>query len=47
MYKRTVGGLLGYYAAKKLAKKKEQEKEQEKIKQYGEKINQETRDKNK
>jgi len=38
---------LGYYAAKKLAKKKEQEKEQEKIKQYGEKINQETRDKNK
>ena len=38
-----VGGLLGYYAAKKLAKKKEQEK----IKQYGEKINQETRDKNK
>ena len=42
-----VGGLLGYYAAKKLAKKKEQEKEQEKIKQYGEKINQETRDKNK
>ena len=42
-----VGGLLGYYAAKKLAKKKEQEKEQEKIKQYGEKINQETRNKNK
>ena len=42
-----VGGLLGYYAAKKLAKKKEQEKEQEKIKRYGEKINQETRDKNK
>ena len=42
-----VGGLLGYYAAKKLAKKKEQEKEQEKIKQYGEKINQKTRDKNK
>ena len=37
------GGLLGYYASKKLAKKKEQEK----IKQYGEKINQETRDKNK
>ena len=42
-----VGGLLGYYAAKKLAKKKEQEKEQEKIKQYGEKINEETRNKNK
>ena len=42
-----VGGLLGYYAAKKLAKKKEQEKEQEKIKQYGEKLNQKTRDKNK
>ena len=42
-----VGGLLGYYAAKKLAKKKEQEKEQEKIKQYGEKINQESRNKNK
>ena len=38
-----VGGLLGYYAAKKLAKKKEQEK----IKKYGEKINQETRDRNK
>ena len=42
-----VGGLLGYYVAKKLAKKKEHEKEKEKIKQYGEKINQETRDKNK
>ena len=42
-----VGGLLGYYAAKKLSKKKEQEKEQEKIKQYGEKINEETRNKNK
>ena len=42
-----VGGLLGYYAAKKLAKKKEQEKEQEKIKHYGEKINEETRNKNK
>ena len=42
-----VGGLLGYYAAKKLAKKKEEKKELQKIKAYGEKINQETRDKNK
>jgi L-serine deaminase len=40
-----VGGILGYYAAKKLAKKKEQKLEQEKIKEYGEKINQETRNK--
>ena len=42
-----VGGILGYFAAKKLAKKKEQQNEREKIKQYGEKINQETRSKNK
>tara|TARA_B100000214_G_scaffold353290_1_gene309191 strand:- start:307 stop:963 length:657 start_codon:yes stop_codon:yes gene_type:complete len=40
-----VGGILGYYAAKKLAKKNEQKLEQEKIKEYGEKINQETRNK--
>ena len=42
-----VGGILGYFAAKKLAKKKEQQIEREKIKKYGEKINQKTRSKNK
>ena len=42
-----VGGILGYFAAKKLAKKKEQQIEREKIRQYGEKINQKTRSKNK
>ena len=40
-----VGGILGYFAAKKLAKKKEEKLEHEKIKEYGEKINQETRNK--
>ena len=39
-----VGGILGYFAAKKLAKK-EEKLEHEKIKEYGEKINQETRNK--
>ena len=42
-----VGGLLGYYAAKKLAKKKEEKEELQKIKAYGERINQKNRDKNK
>ena len=42
-----VGGLLGYYAAKKLAKKKEEKEELQKIKAYGEKINQKNRDRNK
>jgi uncharacterized protein YcfJ len=42
-----VGGLLGYYVAKKLAKKKEEKKELQKIKAYGEKINQQNRDRNK
>ena len=42
-----VGGLLGYYAAKKLAKKKEQKEELQKIKAYGEKVNKINRDKNK
>lgn len=40
-----VGGILGYFAAKKIAKKKEEKLEHEKIKEYGEKINQETRNK--
>ena len=40
-----VGGILGYFAAKKLAKKKEEKLEHEKIKEYGEKINKETRNK--
>ena len=42
-----VGGLLGYYAAKKLAKKKEEKEELQKIKAYGERINQKNRDRNK
>ena len=42
-----VGGLLGYYAAKRLAKKKEEKEELQKIKAYGEKINKINRDKNK
>ena len=40
-----VGGILGYFAAKKIAKKKEEKLEHEKNKEYGEKINQETRNK--
>ena len=42
-----VGGLIGYFAAKKFAKNKKQKVEHEKIKEYGEKINNSTREKNK
>ena len=39
-----IGGLIGYFAAKKLAKNKNQKIEQEKIKKYGEQINNQTRE---
>ena len=39
-----IGGVIGYFAAKKLAKNKNQKIEQEKIKKYGEKINNQTRE---
>ena len=40
-----LGGVLGYWAAKKINKNKDQKKELEKIKAYGEKINKDTREK--
>jgi hypothetical protein len=40
-----VGGILGYFAAKKLAKKKEEKLKNDKIKEHEEKINQETKNK--
>ena len=42
-----VGALVGFLGVKALKKNKDEKTEQEKIKDYGEKINQETRDKNK
>ena len=39
-----IGGVIGYFAAKKLAKNKDQKIEQEKIKKYGEQINNQTRE---
>ena len=39
-----IGGVIGYFAAKKLAKNKSQKIEQEKIKKYGEQINNQTRE---
>ena len=39
-----IGGVIGYFAAKKLAKNKNQKNEQEKIKKYGEQINNQTRE---
>ena len=42
-----VGALVGFLGVKDFKKNKDEKTEQEKIKQYGEKINQETRDKNK
>ncbi len=39
-----IGGVIGYFAAKKLAKNKNQKIEQEKIKKYGEQINNQTRE---
>ena len=42
-----VGALVGFLGVKTFKKNKDEKTEQEKIKQYGEKINQETRDKNK
>ena len=42
-----VGALVGFLGVKAFKKNKNEKTEQEKIKQYGEKINQETRDKNK
>ena len=42
-----VGALVGFLGVKAFKKNKDEKTEQEKIKQYGEKINQETRDKNK
>ena len=42
-----VGALVGFLGVKAFKKNKDEKIEQEKIKQYGEKINQETRDKNK
>ena len=40
-----VGGILGYFAAKKLAKKKEEKLKNDKIKEHEEKINQEIKNK--
>jgi phage tail tape-measure protein len=40
-----IGGLLGYIAVKKINKKKEEKEEQKKIKEYGENINDQTRNK--
>jgi len=40
-----VGGVLGYFAEKKLAKKKEEKLKNDKIKEHEEKINQETKNK--
>lgn len=40
-----IGGLLGYIAVKKINKKKEEEEEHKKIKEYGENINDQTRNK--
>ena len=42
-----VGALVGFLGVKAFKKNKDEKTEQEKIKAYGEKINQETRDKNK
>ena len=42
-----VGAVVGFLGVKAFKKNKDEKTEQEKIKQYGEKINQETRDKNK
>lgn len=42
-----VGALVGFLGVKAFKKNKDEKTEQEKIKQYGEKINHETRDKNK
>ena len=42
-----VGALVGFLGVKAFKKNKDEKTEQEKIKQYGEKINQETRDRNK
>jgi len=42
-----VGALVGFLGVKAFKKNKDEKTEQEKIKDYGEKINQETRDKNK
>jgi uncharacterized membrane protein len=39
-----IGGVIGFFAAKKLAKNKNQKIEQEKIKKYGEQINNQTRE---
>ena len=39
-----IGGVIGYFAAKKLSKNKNQKIEQEKIKKYGEQINNQTRE---
>ena len=39
-----IGGVIGYFAAKKLAKNKNQKIEQEKIKKYGEQINNQSRE---
>ena len=39
-----IGGVIGYFAAKKLAKNKNQKNEQEKIKIYGEQINNQKRE---
>ena len=39
-----IGGVIGYFAAKKLAKNKNQKIEQEKIKKYGEQINNQIRE---
>ena len=39
-----IGGVIGYFAVKKLAKNKNQKIEQEKIKKYGEQINNQTRE---
>tara|TARA_Y100000022_G_scaffold182091_1_gene175233 strand:+ start:136 stop:798 length:663 start_codon:yes stop_codon:yes gene_type:complete len=40
-----IGGLLGYIAVKKINKKKEEKEEHKKIKEYGENINDQTRNK--
>ena len=42
-----VGALVGFLGVKAFKKSKDEKSEEEKIKAYGEKINQETRDKNK
>ena len=39
-----IGGVIGYFAAKKLSNNKNQKIEQEKIKKYGEQINNQTRE---